>query len=74
MSCSRVLTYLLLGFAQAGCEAGRLPTEPTSTAHVSLLPGQSSNSSAAEGIRLAERSSAPQKYGPDWPLDVAGDS
>jgi hypothetical protein len=53
MSCSRVLTLLSLGVMLVGCEAGRLPTEPTSAAQTTLQPGgQSANSRAAEGINV----------------------
>ena len=42
-----------LGVVLVGCEAGRLPTEPTSAAQTTLQPGgQSANSGAAEGINV----------------------
>jgi hypothetical protein len=58
MTCARVLTYLSvvtylpLVLALAGCEAGRLPTEPTRVAQVTLPASQSANPSAAKETRL----------------------
>jgi hypothetical protein len=48
MSCSRILTFLSLGVALVGCEAVRLPTEPTSIAPVSSRAGQPADSGRAE--------------------------
>ena len=53
MFCSRVLALFLLGVALVGCEAGRLPTEPTSVAQTTLQAGgESANSGAAAEINL----------------------
>ena len=57
MACSRVLTHVpfvtyLPIVLLASCEAGRLPTEPTSLAQVALPAGQPANSGAAEAINL----------------------
>jgi hypothetical protein len=53
MSCSRVLRLFSLSVMFVGCEAGRLPTEPTSAALITPRPSdQSANSGAAEGINL----------------------
>jgi hypothetical protein len=41
MSCSRVLALFSLGVVLVGCEAGRLPTEPTSAATVDSAVGSS---------------------------------
>ena len=51
MCCSRVLTFLLLGVALVGCEAARLPTEPTSTAPVTSRAGQPADSTGAENTK-----------------------
>src|SRR5215217_7115637 len=56
MGCSRILrclsvvTYLPLGLALAGCEAGPLPTEPT-TASVTSRAGQLDDSAGAENTK-----------------------
>lgn len=39
MSCSRVLTLFSVGVVLVGCEAGRLPTEPTSLSQTTVQPG-----------------------------------
>ena len=53
MSCSKVLTLFSLSVVLVACQAGQLPTEPTSAAHMTLRPGsQSASSSAADRIIL----------------------
>lgn len=53
MSCSRVLTLFSVGVVLVGCEAGRVPTEPTSLDQTALqVGGQSANSGAAGEINL----------------------
>jgi hypothetical protein len=51
MSCSRVLTFLSLDVVLAGCEAVRLPTEPTSTAPVTSPTSQPADSGVAENTK-----------------------
>ena len=51
MSCSQVLTLLSLGVALVGCEAVRLPTEPTSTAPVTSRAGQAADSAGAKNTK-----------------------
>jgi hypothetical protein len=52
LTCLSLVTYLSLGLASSGCEAGRLPTEPTSVEQVTLPAGQSANSGAAKATNL----------------------
>jgi hypothetical protein len=51
MSSFRVLTFLSLCVALAGCEAVRLPTEPTTTAPVTSGPGQPADSSGVQNTK-----------------------
>ena len=54
MSCWRVVSLLSLSVGLVGCEAGRLPTEPTRVAQMTLAAGgQSATSGAAEEINLS---------------------
>ena len=56
MLCSRALALLSLGVIVVGCEAGRLPTDPTMAAQTTMRPGrQLDNSPAAEAIDITGR-------------------
>ena len=52
MSCSRIFRLFSLGVVLVGCEAGRLPTEPTSAAGTTLGPGEAVTSGAAGEINV----------------------